>query len=151
MYRILWLDTTECSPEQDGYGYSVTTTGVTVGSTATYTCWPGYYNVTGNTSRECLSSLVWSGRRPICQRACITVYPQYCRNCRFNWNNLVHKCQYTTAVTMPSESCAVLIQEKYMLSAYYSYGKCLSSDCDINIDDIGDAAFWTFTHTCFDR
>jgi len=142
---------TECAPEQDGYGYFVSTTGVTIGSTATFTCWPGYDHVSGNTSRECLPSLVWSGRRPTCQRACNTVYPQYCRNCRLNWNSLVHKCQYTSPIDMPSENCAALIQENYVLSAYFRNGVCLCSDCDVNIDDIGDSAFWTFTHSCFDR
>jgi len=150
-YRNVRFCTAECASEQNGYGYTVTTTGVTVGSTATYTCWPGYDYVSGDTSRECLSSLVWSGQRPTCQRACNTVYPQYCRNCKFNWNSLVYKCQYTQPVVMPSESCAALIQESEVFSAYFRNGECLSSDCDINIDDIGNSAFWTFTHSCFDR
>jgi len=148
MFRIIY--TSECAPELDGYGYSVTNTGVAVGSSANYTCWPGYDYVSGNTNRECMSSLVWSGRRPTCKRACTTVYPLYCQNCRFNWNSLVHKCQYTPAAPMPSENCAALNKDNVLLSAYYMDGKCITSDCDINIDD-ADAASWAFTHSCFDR
>jgi len=140
----------ECAPEKDGYGYSVTITGVTVGSTATYTCWPGFDHVSGDTSRQCLLSLIWSGQRPTCQRACITIYPLYCRNCRFNWNSLVHKCQYRSPITMPSQNCTALIQEQNVISVYYALGKCSTSDCDIYIDDLGDSSEWTFTHSCFD-
>ena len=46
------------------YG-SVTWTGLTCGSTATYTCDSGY-QLSGDQSRTCLSTGVWSGQEPTC-------------------------------------------------------------------------------------
>ena len=44
----------------------VTWTGLTNGSTATYTCGSGYQLI-GVETRTCLSSGVWSGQEPICE------------------------------------------------------------------------------------
>ena len=45
----------------------VTWTGLTNGSTATYTCDSGY-QLTGYHNRTCLNTGVWSGQEPICIR-----------------------------------------------------------------------------------
>jgi len=42
-------------------------TGTTVGSTATYTCLPGY-TLVGTSTRTCQSSGQWSGVAPVCIR-----------------------------------------------------------------------------------
>ena len=44
----------------------VTWTGLTNGSTATYTCDSGYHLI-GDPTRTCLSSGIWSGQEPTCE------------------------------------------------------------------------------------
>ena len=55
---------TELSNPNNG---EVNLTGLTNGSTATYTCARGYY-LTGDETRTCLSTEVWSGQEPSCLR-----------------------------------------------------------------------------------
>ena len=45
---------------------SVTTTGNSVGDTATYTCKEGY-EVTGDATRTCQKDGTWSGTAPTCE------------------------------------------------------------------------------------
>ena len=42
------------------------TAGTTFGETATYSCDPGY-NLTGDSTRTCQATGMWSGREPTCQ------------------------------------------------------------------------------------
>jgi len=121
-----------------------------VGSTATYTCWPGYNYVSGDTSRECLPSLVWSGRRPTCRRACSAIHPQTCRNSRFRRNNEADGCVVTEMVVDTTQACKNTIQESGPLSAYYVPGLCRTSDCEINVIDSTNSAERTFFYSCYD-
>ena len=139
---------TECKPEFDSYGYTVTTNGAIAGSITEYTCRPGYNPTAGDTSRTCLPSLVWSGRRPTCQRDCSPIHPLTCNGCWFRPNSLMDMCTYSDPTNVISQSCAARTQEAGAFSVYYS-GECRTSDCALNIDDAGSSTYWAFTHSCF--
>ena len=55
-----------CSELSSPTNGQVTWTGLTSGSTATYTCDSGYHLI-GDQNRTCLSSGVWSGQEPTCE------------------------------------------------------------------------------------
>ena len=54
-----------CSELTDPDNGKVNLTGLTNGSTATYTCDNGY-KLSRNQTRTCLNTGVWSGQKPIC-------------------------------------------------------------------------------------
>jgi len=126
----------------------VSTNGAIVGSITEYTCRPGYYLTAGDTNRTCLPSLVWSGRRPTCQRDCSPIHPLTCNNCRFRPNSLMDMCSYSDSTVMTRQSCAALTQDAGVFSVYYN-GECRTSECALNIDDSGGPSEWAFTHSCF--
>ena len=127
----------------------MTTDGASVGSITEYTCRPGYNLISGDTSRMCLPSLIWSGRRPICQRDCSPIHQLTCNGCRFRPNSLMDMCTYSDPTNILSQSCAARTQEAGVFSVYYS-GECQTSDCALNIDDAGTSSYyWAFTHSCF--
>ena len=57
----------DCGNLQDIPNGQVRLSTTTFGSTATYTCDPGY-SVVGTSTRTCLASGFWSGREPTCTR-----------------------------------------------------------------------------------
>ena len=132
----------------DSYGYTVTTNGASVGSITEYTCHHGYHPTAGDTSRICLQSLVWSGRRPTCQRDCTPIHPLTCNGCRFRQNSLMDMCTYSDPTSITSQACAAITQGAGVISVYFS-GECRFSDCALNIDDAGISSEWAFTHSCF--
>jgi len=144
----LYFNLAECKPELDSYGYTVTTNGTIVGSITEYTCHHGYNLTAGDTSRTCLPSLVWSGRRPTCQRDCSPVHPLTCNGCRFQPNSRMNRCTYSDPTSVTTQSCAAFTQDAGVFSVYYS-GDCRTSDCSLNIDDAGDLSEWAYTHSCF--
>jgi len=138
----------ECKQEVDSYGYTVTTNGALVGSITEYTCRPGFSRTAGDTSRTCLSSHVWSGRRPTCQRDCSPIYPLMCNGCRFQPNSLVDMCTYSNPTNALSQSCAERTREAGVFSVYYSWNYCRISNCALNIVEAGSTGSWAFTHSC---
>ena len=56
-----------CSELYSPVNGEVTWTGLTSGSTATYTC-DSDYQLIGDQIRTCLNTGVWSGRKPTCTR-----------------------------------------------------------------------------------
>ena len=54
-----------CSELSSPVNGEVTWTGLTTGSTATYICYSDY-QLTGDQTRTCLSTGVWSGQKPTC-------------------------------------------------------------------------------------
>ena len=54
-----------CSELSSPVNGEVTWTGLTTGSTATYTC-DSDYQLTGDQTRTCLNTGVWSGQEPTC-------------------------------------------------------------------------------------
>jgi len=135
--------------EYASYGYTVTSNGASVGNVTDYTCRPGYSLISGGTSRTCLSSLIWSGRRPTCQRDCSPIHPLTCDGCRFQPNSLMDMCNYSASTNVVSQSCESRTQEAGVFSVYYSWRDCRVSDCAINIDDAGSTGSWAITRSCF--
>ena len=48
--------------------------GVEFGSTATYTCDPGFEVSSGDLERTCSSDGTWSGTEPLCEGECAELY-----------------------------------------------------------------------------
>ena len=78
-YYIAHIDVNNCETLEDIDNGSVSMTGVTPGSTATYNCNQDY-QLKGPATRTCLSDGTWSGMEPTCIGESVhTVYMYYQR------------------------------------------------------------------------
>ena len=67
LFRVIFgsFIAVNCGPLSHPPKGRVTTSGYSVGSTATYSCVVGY-TLEGESERECLATGEWSGKEPVC-------------------------------------------------------------------------------------
>jgi len=130
----------------NGFGNMVATSGLNVGDSANYSCWPGYTHVTGNLNRTCLSSLVWSGRRPTCELTCTSKEHQKCIKCEGETDsNKV--CAFQKQTTTSQGCLGALRPDLGVLSVYMEGSECYKYQCEETIDGVADSK-WTARYTC---
>ena len=131
----------------NGFGYVVTTNGVNVGDSANYSCWPGYTHVTGDLNRTCLTTLVWSGRRPTCEPTCTSIERQQCLKCEGETDS--NKICSFTKSTISVEGCIEAMPYVLGVSAAVRGDACYHYECDETVDDVSSStAEWTARYTC---
>ena len=136
-----------CYEEMNGFGYVVTTNGVNVGDSANYSCWPGYTHVTGDLNRTCLTTLVWSGRRPTCKPTCTSIGRQKCIKCESETE--LHKVCSFSSPNVSAEHCMDAIPHVLGISAAVTDDICYHYECDETFDDVSSStADWTARYTC---
>jgi len=102
------------------------------GSLTTYSCWPGYTHVSGDLQRDCLSSLVWGGRRPTCLPLCEVTYHQTCKYCKADLSDQPH-CSIINQTLMTNDTCRHQQTLTPEYSFYFDGLYCLSSNCQFDI------------------
>jgi len=120
-----------------------------IGTVVTYTCRTGFTHVSGDLQRECLSSLIWTGRRPTCLPICEVAYPQSCKNCNALASNNP-QCSIINQTHTTSDLCRNLTYSP-PYSIYYNGSACLSSDCQFVIDGIIAQGVFISTTSCSRR
>jgi len=120
------------------------------GSRLYYSCWPGYTHVSGDLRRECLSSLIWGGRRPTCVPVCDAAYPQSCKNCKAVVSDRPH-CSILNQTHTTSDACRVQHTLSPSFSVYYDGSVCLTSNCQFDIDGTSSQDVFSLTFSCTRR
>ena len=147
---ILCLD---CLKENDGYGFTVMSTATSIGgsgswgSSTTYSCWPGYTHVSGDLQRNCLSSLIWEGRRPMCVPECDVTYPQSCKTCIAAVSFKPH-CSIVNQTYITREVCRNQHALSPSYSVYFDGSVCLTSNCQFDIDGTSAQEVFSLTFSC---
>jgi len=137
-----------CYEETNRFGYMVTTDGLNFGDSANYSCWPGYTHVTGDFNRTCLSSLVWSGRRPTCELNCTSKERQQCIKCKGEKDSS-KVCAFEPIKISSQECHGALRPDLGVLSVYKGDSDCFKYECEETIDGVADSTTeWTSRYSC---
>ena len=135
-----------CYPERNGFGFLVTTNGIGVSGIANYSCWPGYTYVNGNMTRTCLSTLLWSGRRPNCILNCTSLITQKCIQCQgeIDENSV---CSFDKTSTVASACFDKLDSATPSVAIVGTH--CYEYTCKHSIKGVSSTATdWTARYTC---
>jgi len=149
-YSIKCYDYTDCYEEVNGFGFLVTTNGVSVNDRATYSCWPGYTHIEGNIDRTCLPMLVWSGRHPTCGPSnCTSKFRQKCLQCKSEIDSL-NGTSCLSQLPLPDvDECIGHLSHSDVLSVAVVDGICYKYECMETLVGLSDNSNdWTARYTC---